>query len=162
MSSCPGTGPLQKAADRQAAITRAAEHRLPYIDEGYGGSSLIRPALERLRDAVAAGGVEQLYGHAPDWLARRYAHQALLIEEFRRAGVEVVVLNRPISGTAEDDLLLQMQGVIAECERANILERIRRGRPPTRPRAWLARSATPRSVTITCQGTRAAEWRASR
>src|SRR3954468_21527106 len=63
-----------------------------------------------------------------DRLARRHAHQALLMEEFRRAGVEVVFLNRPIGGTAEDDLLLQMQGVIAEYERAKILERSRRGR----------------------------------
>src|SRR5689334_1359279 len=56
------------------------------------------------------------------------ARTSLLIEEFRRAGVEVVFLNRPIGGTAEDDLLLQMQGVIAEYERAKILERSRRGR----------------------------------
>ncbi len=99
-----------------------------YIDEGYSGSGLLRPALERLRDAVVAGGIERLYVHAPDRLARRYAHQALLMEEFRRAGAEVIFLNRPIGGTAEDDLLLQIQGVIAEYERAKILERSRRGR----------------------------------
>src|SRR3712207_4630975 len=50
------------------------------------------------------------------------------MEEFRRAGVEVLFLNRRIGGTDEDDLPLQMQGVIAECERAKILERGRRGR----------------------------------
>ena len=99
-----------------------------YIDEGYSGSTLVRPALERLRDAVAAGRVERIYVHAPDRLARRYAHQVLLIDELRRAGAEAVFLNRPIGGSAEDDLLLQMQGVIAEYERAKILERSRRGR----------------------------------
>src|SRR5271156_5602618 len=99
-----------------------------YEDEGYSGSILSRPALERLRDAVAGGRIERIYVHAPDRLARRYAHQVLLIDEFRRAGAEVVFLNRPIGGTAEDDLLLQVQGVIAEYERAKILERGRRGR----------------------------------
>src|SRR5207342_651563 len=99
-----------------------------YVDEGYSGSILARPALERLRDAVAGGHVERIYVHAPDRLARRYAHQVLVIYEFRRAGAEVVFLNRPIGGTAEDDLLLQVQGVIAEYERAKILERGRRGR----------------------------------
>src|SRR5271163_3089360 len=99
-----------------------------YEDEGYSGSILSRPALERLRDAVAGGRIERIYVHAPDRLARRYAHQVLLIDEFRRAGAEVVFLNRPIGGTAEDDLLLQVQGVIAEYERAKILERSRRGR----------------------------------
>ena len=99
-----------------------------YVDEGYSGAILFRPALERLRDAIAGGQVERIYVHAPDRLARRYAHQVLLIDEFRRAGAEVVFLNHPIGGTAEDDLLLQVQGVIAEYERAKILERGRRGR----------------------------------
>ena len=99
-----------------------------YVDEGYSGAILFRPALERLRDAVAAGQVARIYVHAPDRLARRYAHQVLLVDEFRRAGAEVAFLNRPIGGTAEDDLLLQVQGVIAEYERAKILERGRRGR----------------------------------
>jgi site-specific DNA recombinase len=81
-----------------------------YADEGYSGSVLIRPALERLRDAAAAGQIERLCVHAPDRLARRYAHQALLIDEIRRAGVEIVFLNRPIGDTPEDDLLLQVQG----------------------------------------------------
>jgi site-specific DNA recombinase len=99
-----------------------------YVDEGFSGAILLRPALERLRDAVAGGHVERIYVHAPDRLARRYAHQVLLIDEFRHAGAEVVFLNHPIGGTAEDDLLLQVQGVIAEYERAKILERGRRGR----------------------------------
>jgi site-specific DNA recombinase len=99
-----------------------------YVDEGFSGSVLVRPALERLRDTAAGGQIERLYVHAPDRLARRYAHQALLIDELRRAGVEIVFLNRPIGDTPEDDLLLQVQGVIAEYERAKILERGRRGR----------------------------------
>jgi site-specific DNA recombinase len=114
--------------ERIAADGGQLEPDHAYVDEGYSGSSLLRPALERLRDAVAAGRIDRLYVHAPDRLARRYAHQVLLIEEFRRAETEVVFLNRPIGGTAEDDLLLQIQGVIAEYERAKILERSRRGR----------------------------------
>jgi site-specific DNA recombinase len=99
-----------------------------FVDDGHSGASLVRPALERLRDAVAAGAVDRVYVLAPDRLARRHAHQALLVEEFRRAGVEVVFLNRPIGAGPEDDLLLQIQGIIAEYERAQILERGRRGR----------------------------------
>jgi site-specific DNA recombinase len=99
-----------------------------FVDEGYSGTILLRPALERLRDAVAAGIVTRIYIHAPDRLARRYAHQVLLIEEFQRSGGEIIFLNHSIGGTAEDDLLLQVQGVIAEYEQAKILERSRRGR----------------------------------
>ncbi len=114
--------------ERIAADGGQLEPDHAYVDEGYSGSSLLRPALERLRDAVATGSIDRLYVHAPDRLARRYAHQVLLMEEFRRAGAGVVFLNHPIGGTAEDDLLLQIQGVIAEYERAKILERSRRGR----------------------------------
>ncbi len=99
-----------------------------YVDEGWSGTVLARPALERMRDAIAAGELDRIYVLAPDRLARRYAYQVLLVEEFRRAGVEVVFLNRAIGGSAEDDLLLQVQGMIAEYERARILERSRRGR----------------------------------
>jgi site-specific DNA recombinase len=99
-----------------------------FCDEGYSGATLVRPALERLRDAVAAGHLDRIYVHSPDRLARRYAYQVLLIDEFRRAGVEVVFLNRSIGLSPEDDLLLQVQGMLAEYERAKILERSRRGK----------------------------------
>ncbi len=99
-----------------------------FVDNGYSGSTLIRPALEQLRDVVAAGGIDRLYVYCPDRLARNYAHQVLLLEEFLRAGVEVNFLNREVGQTPEDQLLLQVQGMIAEYERAKILERSRRGK----------------------------------
>ena len=104
-----------------------------FVDDGHSGASLVRPALERLRDAAAAGAVDRVYVLAPDRLARRHAHQALLVEEFRRAGVEVAFLNRPIGAGPEDDLLLQIQGVIAEYERALRLP-LRHPRPGRRGR----------------------------
>src|SRR3954451_19835958 len=104
----------------------APEHR--FVDEGYSGATLVRPALERLRDAAAAGALDRVYVHSPDRLGRRYAYQVLLMDELRRAGVEVVFLNRAIGLSPEDDLLLQVQGMVAEYERAKILERSRRGK----------------------------------
>jgi site-specific DNA recombinase len=121
-------GQVTALRERIAADGGQLEPDDAYIDEGYSGALLLRPGLERLRDAVAAAMIERVYVLAPDRLARRYAHQVLLIEEFRRAGTDIVFLNHPIGGTAEDDLLLQIQGVIAEYERAKILERSRRGR----------------------------------
>jgi len=101
---------------------------LIFMDEGYSGATLIRPALEQLRDEVALHGLDRLYLHSPDRLARKYAYQVVLVDEFRRYGVEVVFLNRDVGQTPEDNLLLQMQGMIAEYERAKILERSRRGK----------------------------------
>jgi site-specific DNA recombinase len=99
-----------------------------FLDDGYSGATLVRPALERLRDVAAAGGLDRLYVHSPDRLARKYAYQVVLVEELRRCGVEVVFLNRELGRSPEDDLLLQVQGMMAEYERAKILERHRRGK----------------------------------
>jgi site-specific DNA recombinase len=104
------------------------QDHLRFIDNGHSGASLIRPALERLRDLVALSAIDLVYVHAPDRLARSYAHQVLLLEEFTQAGTQIVFLNRPIGTTPEDSLLLQLQGMFAEYERAKVLERSRRGK----------------------------------
>src|SRR5919197_3537117 len=102
---------------------------LVFCDEGFSGATLIRPALERLRDRAAEGCFEVLLCHAPDRLARRYAYQVLLLEELARAGVEVVFARgAERSGSPEDELLRQFHGMIAEYERAQIRERTRRGK----------------------------------
>src|SRR5712691_385123 len=114
--------------ERIAADGYQLEPDHSYVDDGCSGTTLQRLALEKLRDAVAGGHVERIYVHAPDRLARSHVHQVVLIDEFRRGGAEVVFLNRAIGDTAEDNLLLQVQGIIAEYERVKILERVRRGR----------------------------------
>jgi site-specific DNA recombinase len=104
------------------------DEELTFIDDGYMGSTLVRPALDRLRDVVHAGGLDRLYVHSPDRLARKYAWQMLLVEELQRSGIELIFLNRMIGVSPEEDLLLQMQGMIAEYERTKIMERCRRGK----------------------------------
>src|SRR5713226_5207878 len=72
-----------------------------FLDDGFSGATLVRPGLERLRDLAAEGVIDRVYVHSPDRLARKYAYQALLLE---------------------------VQGIMAEYERAKILERSRRGK----------------------------------
>ena len=122
------------ASQTAALIAFAAEqgYAVPtewiFEDEGYSGASLIRPGLERVRDLAAEGELDAVLVYAPDRLSRRYAYQILLIEELARAGVETLFIRSPRATTAEDQLLLQFQGMIAEYERAQILERSRRGK----------------------------------
>ena len=125
-----GTIDSQLAALRERVETDglSLSDELIFIDEGYSGANLIRPGLEQLRDVAAMKGLERLYVHSPDRLARRYAYQVLLMDEFQQAGVEVIFLNRELGNNPEDELLLQVQGMIAEYERAKILERSRRGK----------------------------------
>ena len=106
----------------------ALDPEMVFIDDGYSGASLTRPALERLRDMAAMGTLDRVYAHCPDRLARKYAYQVLLIDELERCGVEVIFLNHDVGDSPEDQLLLQVQGMVAEDERAKIMERSRRGK----------------------------------
>ncbi len=119
------TGLRELAAERGLLLA----DELVFEDEGFSGATLQRPALERLRDRAAEGAFELLLCHSPDRLARRYAYQVLLLEELGRAGVEVCFAKEgERSGSPEDELLRQFQGMIAEYERAQIAERTRRGK----------------------------------
>jgi site-specific DNA recombinase len=114
------------------AFARERQFEVPqewvFEDDGYSGASLIRPGLERVRDLAGEGLIQGVLVYAPDRLSRRYAHQILLIDEFARAGVEILFVRAPGGSTPEDELLVQFQGMIAEYERAQILERSRRGK----------------------------------
>jgi site-specific DNA recombinase len=101
---------------------------LVFRDDGYSGTSLRRPGLDALRDAVASAEVERVLITAPDRLARKYVHQVLLLEELERFGCVVEFLDRPMSHDPHDQLLLQIRGAVAEYERTLIAERMRRGR----------------------------------
>lgn len=120
-----------QVADLQKRIANdglTLEMEMQFLDEGCSGATLIRPALERLRDMAANGAIDCLCIHSPDRLARKYAYQVLLLDEFQRCGVEVIFLNHRLGQTPEEDLLLQVQGMVAEYERAKIIERSRRGK----------------------------------
>ena len=99
-----------------------------FEDEGHSGATLVRPALERLRDLVAGVGIDVVLCYSPDRLARKFAYQALLIEEFTRAGTRVEFVKGPRGDSPEDQLLVQFQGMFAEYEKAQIMERYRRGK----------------------------------
>jgi site-specific DNA recombinase len=126
----------QTIASQTAALRELAEQRglvvpaeFVFEDDGFSGASLQRPALEQLRDRAFEGCFEVVLCHAPDRLARRYAYQVLLLEELARDGIEVMFAKEPErSGSPEDELLRQFQGMIAEYERAQIAERCRRGK----------------------------------
>ena len=122
------------ASQTAALIERAQQtgYTIPgewiFEDEGYSGAVLVRPGLEQLRDLAATGQIETVLVYSPDRLSRKYAYQVLLIEELARHGVEVVFIRSPKAQTPEEQLLLQFQGMISEYERAQIVERTRRGK----------------------------------
>jgi site-specific DNA recombinase len=100
-----------------------------FLDNGVSGAKLVRPALERLRDQAAEGAFAVVLCLSPDRLARQCAHQWVLLDELQRAGVKVIFISQPlVSDDPQGQLLLGIQGLFGEYERAMITERFRRGR----------------------------------
>ena len=100
-----------------------------FLDQGVSGGCLARPALDRLRDLAYEGGIDVLLCLSPDRLAQQYVHQCLLLEEFQRWGIRVQFIQQPdLEDTPQNQLLLGVQGLFAEYERAVMRERMRRGR----------------------------------
>jgi site-specific DNA recombinase len=102
---------------------------LYFLDQAVSGAQLARPALDRLRDLAGEGAFSVVLCLSPDRLARNYAHQWVLLDELHRVGVQVVFVNQPmVADDPQGQLLLGIQGLFAEYERAMITERLRRGK----------------------------------
>jgi site-specific DNA recombinase len=123
---------IEQQLERLRAHIQSQGWELPedciFRDDGYSGATLNRPGLDRLRDQVKAGEIDRVLLTAPDRLARKYAHQVVVLEELEQLGCQVEFLDRPMSQDPHDQLLLQIRGAVAEYERTLIAERMRRGR----------------------------------
>ena len=124
-----GTIGSQLAALRQRVASESHELVAEFVDDGLSGTRLDRPGLDALRDAAETGLIEAAWCLSPDRLARVYAYQVIVLDEFARHGVKVFFADAPsIDDDPQARLLTQVQGVIAEYERAKIAERYRRGK----------------------------------
>jgi site-specific DNA recombinase len=114
------------------AMARQEGYAVPdthvFVDD-YTGTSLNRPQFLQLRDLVRQRLVHAVFVYDLDRLSRKLAHQLLLSEEFEQAGVALRIVAMPDGAkTPEAQLLANVRGIIAEYERAKILERTARGR----------------------------------
>ena len=130
-----GTIGSQLTALRERVGAEGDELVSEFTDNGHSGARLDRPGLDAMRDAAEIGLVEVVWCLSPDRLARVYAYQVIVLDELARHGVSVRFLDAPvIDDDPQAKLLTQVQGVIAEYERAKIAERYRRGK------LWRSRS----------------------
>ena len=122
---------IESQLDALYQAVKAGAYEVPaggvFVDEHASGARLDRPALDRWRDLAAEGAFDTVLVWSPDRLARRYAYQVVLLEELTRCGCEVVFVHHPFGHSPEEQMLLQIQGVFAEYERALIQDRTRRG-----------------------------------
>jgi site-specific DNA recombinase len=124
-----GTIGSQLEALRARVASEGDELVAEFVDDGYSGARLDRPGLDALRDAAEAGTIEAVWCLSPDRMARSFAYQMLILDELARLGVAVRFTDSPpLDDDPEARLLIQVQGVIAEYEKAKFAERERRGK----------------------------------
>ena len=124
-----GTIGSQVEALRSRAAEEGHEIVAEFLDDGYSGARFDRPGLDALRDAAEAGQFEAVWCLSPDRLARVYAYQVIVLDELARHSVRVLFADAlAMNDDPQARLLTQIQGVIAEYERAKMAERYRRGK----------------------------------
>lgn len=117
---------IEAYADEQG-YSLSADHY--YVDQAVSGAQLDRPQLNRLRDLAPEGHFDLVLSLDPDRLARNYAHQWVLIDELGRCGIQWRFVHQlGDATTSEGQFLLGIQGLFAQYERAQISERLRRGK----------------------------------
>jgi site-specific DNA recombinase len=99
-----------------------------YKDEGWSGSMLARPELDRLRDAASKGVFEAVLINDVDRLARDVAHLGIIKRDLERKGVRLIFRKLPGENSPTHDLMVNILGSFAQFERELIADRTRRGR----------------------------------
>lgn len=100
---------------------------IEYIDDGYSGEFLERPALTKLRNDLRDGLIEKVIVYDPDRLSRKLANQLILTEEIEKRAA-LIFVNSDYKNTPEGILFYQMRGAFSEFEKAKIKERMTNGR----------------------------------
>ncbi len=94
-------------------------------DVGHSGADMDRPGLQRLLQLVRQGKVEKVAVYRLDRLTRSMWDSLQLLDAFRKADVELLIVTAPELGSAATDrFLLNIMGAFAEFEREMIKSRL--------------------------------------
>ena len=99
-----------------------------YIDDGYSGEYLERPALDRLREDIRNKRIEYIVIYDPDRLSRNLTNQLLLADEMEKADTKLIFITHDYDASPEGRLFFSIRGAISAFEKAKIRERTMRGK----------------------------------
>lgn len=101
---------------------------LHFVDEGWSGELLARPALDDMRDAIKNKLFEALYIYDVGRLSRNFLNQLILKNEIHEAGIQLISLHDNNGDKPEDLFAQNVMGLFHDYERIKIAERMRRGK----------------------------------
>lgn len=101
-----------------------------YVDDGYTGTTMDRPALQQLFADCAAGKIERVIVYKLDRLSRKQRGILEIIEDrFETNGVAFVSVTEQFdTSTPTGKAMLGIMAVFAQLERDTIVERLRNGK----------------------------------
>lgn len=99
-----------------------------YIDDGYSGTRLDRPALEQMRKDLKTNTFDYIYFLHADRIARDSVLQSIVISDILHYKKKLIINNDDYEHNPENYFKLKILGAVAELERAKIIERTTRGR----------------------------------
>ncbi len=99
-----------------------------YIDDGYSGTLLDRPALDQMRTDAKADVFDAIYFLDTDRIARDIAYQTIIIGELIKYRKRIIIKGKDYVNNPENKFTVTVLGAVAELERAKIMERNARGR----------------------------------
>lgn len=119
--------PLQRERLEAFCTSKGWTHTQEYIDAGYSGSNLNRPALQQLQKDIKNKKINMVIVYRLDRLSRSQRDTLYLIEEvFLPHEVEFISLSETIdTTTAFGRAAIGVLSVFAQLERETILERLR-------------------------------------
>lgn len=98
------------------------------IQEDLSGATLSRPGLDTLRDMAQRREINALICYAPDRLSRDLLDMLLVKRELDAVGCELLFATLPYDSSPFGTIQLQVLGMVAELEKKQIAERMRRGK----------------------------------
>ncbi|MDD4601721.1 hypothetical protein SDC9_06199 [bioreactor metagenome] len=133
----------QRQACRRHLLNLGISDVKEYIDDGYSGEYLERPALESLRNDIQLGQTSYIAIYDPDRLSRNLTNQLILADEIEKAGTRLTFVTGDYDCSPEGRLFFSMKGAIAAYEKAKIRERTCRGRRAKATKGKIVSNAHP-------------------
>ena len=122
--------PLQKERMKAFCLSKGWDDIQEYVDGGYSGSNLNRPALQQLEKDIKSKKVNVVIVYKLDRLSRSQRDTLYLIEEmFLPNNVEFISISETIDTSSPfGRAMIGVMSVFAQLERETITERLRGGR----------------------------------
>lgn len=119
---------IKSCRNRLLTMGLAESEIQEYVDEGYSGEFLDRPAMDRLRNDLRAGLLQNIIVYDPDRLARNLTHMLLIGDEIEKHKAKLLFVTGDYEISPEGKLFFSIRGAVAAFEKEKIRERTIRGK----------------------------------